>query len=63
MPDPENAPTAELLRRLAAHLIRQHEPAMPTCQPRRCRACGESWPCLGRRLGERGWAASADRPE
>ncbi|WP_412539896.1 hypothetical protein R8Z50_29330 [Longispora sp. K20-0274] len=66
MPGPENAPIVTLLRRLAAHLIRQHEPTLDAPTPgrsRRCRACGEFWPCLGRRLGERGWAASADRPE
>jgi hypothetical protein len=66
--DPPEEPPAgavqPMLWRLAVLLHRDHDrPLADPGEPRRCRACGDPWPCRHRRLAERALVAACDEPQ
>ncbi len=56
--EPPAQVTSEIVWRLAVRLFRDHGPAGPDDDPRRCARCDQPWPCSGRRLAELGLNAA-----
>ena len=65
--NPPDEPPAGVVQpmawRLAVRLHRDHSPASTDpARPPVCRACGDPWPCHGRRIAERGLLAAWRAP-